>query len=72
MPTDDDSSTGPRTWRHDLPPALAGAIREGERLAATPPGQRDLAWHVKAFYIGDLGALACAVLRTPSSPPAPV
>ena len=47
----------------DLPPGVAQCAQTGERLSRTPRAERDLAWHVMAYHVGDLGALASARLR---------
>ncbi|HLI59809.1 MAG TPA: hypothetical protein VKV21_09120 [Solirubrobacteraceae bacterium] len=46
-----------------LPVALAECAELAERLSRTPRAERDLAWHVKAGYVGDLTALVAARLR---------
>lgn len=42
---------------------LADCMARGSRLARTPNRERDLRWHVAAFYLGDLNAIVSARLR---------
>lgn len=48
----------------DLPPGVGECASLGERLSRTPLAERDLAWHIMAYHVGDLGALASARLRS--------
>jgi hypothetical protein len=38
----------------------------GEHLSRASRDERDLAWHVMAYHVGDLGALVSARLRVPA------
>ncbi len=49
--------------------AIADCARQGGQLTRTPIAERDLAWHVKAYFLGDIGALASAALRTDGDGP---
>jgi hypothetical protein len=45
-------------------------VAQGQRLvqAPRPTGDEALAWHVQAFYLGDLPAAAAAALRARTQP----
>jgi hypothetical protein len=58
----------PRAPSVDLAPAIAECARAGQQLVDVPVVERDLAWHVKAAYIGDLSALALATVRAEPLP----
>lgn len=45
-------------------------MRRGRRLLERAAGERGLAWHVEAAYVGDLPALAAAVLLSEKPPAA--
>jgi hypothetical protein len=51
-----------------LPPALAACVCAAQKLVEVPVADRDLAWHVKAAYFGDLNALASAAILAESLP----
>jgi hypothetical protein len=44
--------------------AIAHCAAYGQRLARAADVERDLRWHVAAFYVGDLSALASPRLRS--------
>ncbi|HTU27908.1 MAG TPA: hypothetical protein VMF07_00910 [Solirubrobacteraceae bacterium] len=64
MTRDSGRSSGPGRGLGGLSPEVAHCAEVGERLSRTPRAERDLAWHVMAYQVGDLGALAAARLRT--------
>ena len=43
---------------------LTTLMRRGQELADVPRSQVDLRWHAEAFLIGDLPAVAVALIRS--------
>jgi hypothetical protein len=66
MSRDSGRSSGPDRGLGGLSPEVVHCAQVGERLSRTPPAERDLAWHVLAYQVGDLTALVSARLRAPA------
>jgi hypothetical protein len=63
MSRDSRRSSGPGRGFEGLPLEVAHCAQLGERLSSTPRAERDLAWHVMAYQVGDMTALVSARLR---------
>lgn len=66
MSRDAGRSSVPSRSLGDVSPEVARCARVGERLSRARGDERDLAWYVMAYHVGDLGALVSARLRTPA------
>jgi hypothetical protein len=66
MSRDSGRSSSPDRGLGGLPPEVAHCAHVGERLSRTPRAERDLAWYVMAYQVGDLTALVSARLRAPA------
>lgn len=66
MSCDAGRSYGPSRGPAGLSAEVAHCARVGERLSRASRDERDLAWHVMAYHVGDLGALVSARLRVPA------
>jgi hypothetical protein len=62
---DSGRSPGPGRGLEGLSPEVAHCAEVGEHLSRTPRAERDLAWYVMAYQVGDLTALVSARLRAP-------
>jgi hypothetical protein len=63
MSRDSGRSSGPGRGLEGLSPEVAHCAQVGEQLSRTPRAERDLAWYLMAYHVGDLSALASARLR---------
>lgn len=60
--TVDDS--GASRGSDDSSALIADCVARCRQLARASDAERDLRWYVAAYYVGDLGALASARLRS--------
>jgi hypothetical protein len=67
MSRDSGRSSDPGRGLGGLSPEVAHCAQVAERLSRTPRGERDLAWHVLAYQIGDMAPLVSARLRAATS-----
>lgn len=66
MSRDAHRSPGPNRRAGELPPGVAQCERLGARLSRASESERDLAWHVMAYHVGDFSALVSARLSAAS------